>query len=78
MLGNCSFFITSADFLKIESFFPYMIAFCVSSSWDPDQARHFIGPDLGPNCLQRLSADNKSQLVGNELIVLLYYIHVNP
>ena len=30
-----------------------------SSSLDPDQARHFVGPDLGPNCLQRLSADNK-------------------
>ena len=24
---------------------------------DPDQAQHFVGPDLGPNCLQRLSAD---------------------
>ena len=22
--------------------------------------RHFVGPDLGPNCLQRLSADDKS------------------
>ena len=21
---------------------------------DPDQDRHFVGPDLGPNCLQRL------------------------
>ena len=21
---------------------------------DPDQARHFVGPDLGPICLQRL------------------------
>ena len=28
----------------------------VSNSLDPDQARHFVGPDLGPNCLQRLSA----------------------
>ena len=27
---------------------------------DPDQARHSIGPDLEPICLQRLSADNKS------------------
>ena len=27
---------------------------------DPDQAGHFVGPDLGPNCLQRLSAGNKS------------------
>ena len=31
----------------------------VSNSLDPDQARHFVGPDLGPNCLQGLSADIK-------------------
>ena len=30
----------------------------VSNSLDPDNARHFVGPDLGPNCLQMLSADN--------------------
>ena len=29
-------------------------------SLDRDQARHFAGPDLGPNCLPRLSADNAS------------------
>ena len=28
----------------------------VSSSLDPDHAQCFVGPDLGPNCLQRLSA----------------------
>ena len=39
----------------------------VSNSLDPDQARHFVGPDLGPICLQRLSADNKVTLVGKEL-----------
>ena len=32
----------------------------VSNSLDPDQARHYVGSDLGPNCLQRLSADDKS------------------
>ena len=32
----------------------------VSNSLDPDQAGHFFRPDLGPNCLQRLSADDKS------------------
>ena len=32
----------------------------VSNSLDPDQARRFVGPDLGPNCLQRLSADYQS------------------
>ena len=30
----------------------------VSNSLDPDQARHSVGPDLGLNCLQRLSADD--------------------
>ena len=28
---------------------------------DPDYATHFVGPDLGPNCLQRLSADDTSR-----------------
>ena len=28
---------------------------------DTDQDRHFVGPDLGPDCLQRLSADNTSR-----------------
>ena len=25
----------------------------------PDENQHSFSPDLGPNCLQRLSADNK-------------------
>ena len=29
----------------------------MSNSLDPDQAQHFAGLDLGPNYLQRLSAD---------------------
>ena len=29
---------------------------------------HSIGPDLDPNCLQRLSAEDKSQLSRKELI----------
>ena len=33
----------------------------VSNSLDPDQARHFVGPVLGPNHLQRLLADDKSR-----------------
>ena len=41
----------------------YFNTIWVSNSLDPDQARHFVGPDLGPNCLQRLSADK----VGKEL-----------
>ena len=30
----------------------------VSNRSDPDQTRRFVGPDLGPNCLQKLSADD--------------------
>ena len=37
---------------------------------DPDQDRHFVGPDLGPNCLQRLTADEKSPLAWKDLICL--------
>ena len=37
-----------------------MNAIRVSNSLDPGQARHFVGPDLGPNFLQRFSADDKN------------------
>ena len=30
----------------------------VSNSLDPDQACRFVRPDLGPNCLKRLSAED--------------------
>ena len=33
----------------------------MSNSLDPDQARDFVTPDLGPNCLQRLSAEDTSR-----------------
>ena len=32
----------------------------MSNSFDPDQAQHFVGPDLVPKCLQKLSADDTS------------------
>ena len=34
----------------------------VSISLEPDQARHFVGPGLVPNCLQMLSADDTDRL----------------
>ena len=40
----------------------------MSNSLDPDQARLFVGPDLGPNCLQRLSADN----IGRQKANIIY------
>ena len=33
----------------------------VSNNLGPDQERQNVGPDMGPNCLQRLSIDNKSR-----------------
>ena len=29
----------------------------MSNRLDPDQARHIVGPGLGPNCLQKLADD---------------------
>ena len=57
-------------FLLSASFFPKINAFKeffnkynirVSKSLNPNQVKHFISPDLGPNCLQRLSADESNQ-----------------
>ena len=33
----------------------------MSNRLDPGQARRFVGPDLGPNCLQRSLEDDTSR-----------------
>ena len=64
MLGNfsCLFVICGFVFYKINFFKKrnFRNTIRVSNSLDPDQASRFFRPDLGPNCLQRLSADDKS------------------
>ena len=42
----------------------------VSNSFDPDQAQCFVGPDLGPNCFQRLSADDKVVTSGERVALI--------
>ena len=44
----------------------------VSNSLDQDQARHFVGPGLGSNSLQRLrlSADDTSRQKVNSLVII--------
>ena len=37
----------------------------MSNSLDPDQDRRSVGPDLGPNCLNRLSTDSTSREIVN-------------
>ena len=43
----------------------------VPNSLDPDQARHSVGPDLGPSCLQKLSADNTGDKVLISIMILI-------
>ena len=40
----------------------------VSISWDPDKIQHFVGHDMGPNRLQRLSADDTNRQRVNHFI----------
>ena len=53
----------------------------VSNSLDTDQIRRFVGPNLGPNCLQRLTADDISRQRVNiyqhdkVLPLILYLLH---
>ena len=44
----------------------------VSISLDQNKGRQFVGTDLGRNCLQRLSADNKSHHLDKEFKGQLY------
>ena len=53
--------LSSADFLQNKLCKKNLSGILSECQWlDPDQNRHSVGPDLGPNCLQRLSADDKS------------------
>ena len=56
-------FLSSADFFSKSTFSKnFWNTFRISNSLDPDHARRFVGSDLGPNCLQRLSADGTIRL----------------
>ena len=74
MLGNFSCFCCGLlTFFKLNFFnkiFSGTLPEC-QNSLDPDQDIYSVGPDLGPNCLQRLSGDDKSSLVGKELLLIL-------
>ena len=53
-------FLSSAEFFQNQLFFFFRNAFRVSNSLDPVPARHFVRPDLDPNYLLKLSADDTS------------------
>ena len=47
----------------------------MSNSLDPDQAVCFVGPDLGPFCLQRLSAGNMSRQ-RDRVVLVIRFMHL--
>ena len=68
----CLLFCCLLIFFKIiflgENSFRNIYSIRVSNSLDPDQARHFVGPNLGPNCLQKLSADDMVKVISTYLL----------
>ena len=58
------FFLLSAGFFFQNYIFKIELP-PVTNRLEPDQARHFVGSDLGPNCLQILSADDTSRYRAN-------------
>ena len=60
ILGNFACFLSSVDFF-FKNFFKnsFRNTIRVSNSLDSDQTHRFVRPDLDPNSLQRLSADDK-------------------
>ena len=46
----------------------------VSKSLDRDQVRHFVGPDLGPNRLQRLSVDKAGKELNTKQLVYTFWL----
>ena len=61
-LGILHAFLLSADFFSKSTFSKnsFRNTIRVSNTLDLEQARHFVGPDLDPNSLERLSADETS------------------
>ena len=55
------FFLLSAEFYSNFNFSKKKSSrstIRVTNSLDPDQVQQYVGPDLGPNCLQKLSLDD--------------------
>ena len=58
-----SVILSSAEFFQNHTFrkiLPGIPSECQTVQIQIMQARHVVGPDLGPNCLQELSADDSS------------------
>ena len=56
LLSSANLFSSKIMFSKNS----FGITIAVSNSLDPDQAKQNVGPDLGPNCSQRLSSSRQN------------------
>ena len=81
MLGNyffhaffvtCTFCFNKIFFSKIS----LLDIIRVLNSLDPDQARHNVGPDQCPYCMQMISANDNPPPVGKELSLISYRWHI--
>ena len=70
MLGNYSCLSGGLLTFFQKVFFFSKNSFRVTNILDPDWFQHFVGHNLGPNLLQRLSVDIKSQLAMKNPIVV--------
>ena len=61
--------ISLLPFFKLNFKQIHLEHFHMSNSLNQDQNPYFVGPDLGPNCLKILSADDKS-LFSNSALYL--------
>ena len=52
------FLLSIDDFFQIQPIRKIILGINI---FDADEARRFVRPDLDPNCLQRLSADDSSR-----------------
>ena len=67
--------LSSADIFQInvsKNSFRSTITLTMSNGLDRNQDRHSICPDLGPSCMQKLSADDKSGHLQGELNIYVF------
>ena len=57
--------VSSTDFFHSKLFYKksFRITISVVNGLDPDQDRHNVGPDLGPNCLRMTKVDASKERV---------------
>ena len=67
----CWFFFSKSTFSKNS----FRSIIRVSNSLDPDQAGQFVGPNLGPNCLQR-SPEGKADDTSRQRVYPVRWIHI--